>query len=56
MALVIEASKSGERDVPDYIDADHTKMTAKLVRVPALADVPYPVKMDPQLVVEFYSR
>jgi small subunit ribosomal protein S4 len=56
LPLVIEASKSPERDVPDYIDAEHTKMTAKFVRVPALADVPYPVHMEPNLVVEFYSR
>ena len=56
LPLIIEASKTAERDVPDYIDADHTKMTAKFVRVPALADVPYPVHMEPNLVVEFYSR
>jgi small subunit ribosomal protein S4 len=56
MILVLEAVKSPERDVPDYIDADHNKMTAKLVRVPALADVPYQVQMEPNLVVEFYSR
>ena len=45
-----------ERDVPDYIEVDHTKMTAKLARIPALAEVPYPVQMEPHLVVEFYSR
>ncbi len=56
MALVLEAVKSGERDVPDYIEADHNKMTAKFTRVPTLSDVPYPVRMEPQLVVEFYSR
>ena len=56
LVLVIEGTKSPERDVPDYIDADHTRMTAKLVRVPALADVPYQVQMQPNLVVEFYSR
>ena len=56
LPLVIEASKSPERDVPDYIEAEHSKMTAKFVRVPALADVPYPVHMEPNLVVEFYSR
>ncbi len=56
LPLVIEASRSAERDVPDYIEADHTKMTAKLLRVPALADVPYQVQMEPNLVVEFYSR
>lgn len=56
MALVLEAIKSAERDVPDYINIDHNKMTASLTRVPALSDVPYPVQMEPNLVVEFYSR
>jgi small subunit ribosomal protein S4 len=56
LAVVLEGIKSPERDVPDYIEADHNKMTAKLARVPALADVPYQVQMEPQLVVEFYSR
>ena len=56
MVLVLEATKSAERDVPDYIEADHSKLTAKMVRVPALSDVPYPVQMEPNLVVEFYSR
>jgi len=56
LIIVIEASQSPERDVPDYIEADHKKMTAKLVRVPTLSEVPYPVQMEPHLVVEFYSR
>jgi small subunit ribosomal protein S4 len=56
LALVLEAIKSAERDVPDYVAADHNKMTASLTRIPALADVPYPVQMEPNLVVEFYSR
>ncbi|TNE57711.1 MAG: 30S ribosomal protein S4, partial [Alphaproteobacteria bacterium] len=55
MALVLEAVQSAERDVPDYVDADHNKMTATLTRVPELADVPYPTHMEPNLVVEFYS-
>jgi small subunit ribosomal protein S4 len=55
MGLVLEAIQSPERDVPDYIDADHKKLTAKLVRVPLLAAVPYPVMMEPNLVIEFYS-
>jgi len=54
--MVLEAVKSSERDVPDYIETDHAKMTAKMIRIPALADVPYPVTMEPNLVVEFYSR
>ncbi len=56
MALVLEAAQSGERETPDYIEVDPGKMVAKLARVPALADVPYPVVMEPNLVVEFYSR
>ena len=56
LALVIEANQLAERDVPEYIDADHSKMTAKYVRVPALSDIPYAVVMEPNLVVEFYSR
>ena len=56
LTLVLEAIKSAERDVPDYIDSDHGKMVAKLTRIPALSDVPYPVTMEPNLVVEFYSR
>jgi small subunit ribosomal protein S4 len=56
MALVLEASKSPERDTPDYIEANHDKMTAKFVRTPKLADVPYAAQMQPHLIVEFYSR
>jgi small subunit ribosomal protein S4 len=56
MTTLLEAIKSPERDVPDYLEVDHSKMTAKLLRVPALSDVPFPVIMEPNLVVEFYSR
>jgi small subunit ribosomal protein S4 len=56
LIIVIEASQSAERDVPDYIEADHKKMTAKMTRVPTLTEVPYPVQMEPHLVIEFYSR
>jgi small subunit ribosomal protein S4 len=56
MALVLEATGLAERDVPDYIEADHAKMTAKMTRVPHLNEVPYPVQMEPHLVVEYYSR
>ncbi len=56
LAVVLEAVQLNERDVPDYIEADHSKMTATFVRSPGLADVPYPVHMEPNLVVEFYSR
>ena len=55
MALVLEAIQSGERDVPDYIEVDGKGMSAKYIRLPELAEVPYPVKMEPNLVVEFYA-
>lgn len=56
LAIVLGATQSQERDVPEYVETDHKKMTAKFVRVPALGDVPYPVSMEPHLVVEYYSR
>jgi len=56
LGVVLEAVQLAERDVPDYVEVDHNKMTANFVRVPALGDVPYPVQMEPNLVVEFYSR
>ena len=56
LAVVLEASQLAERDTPDYIEVDHNKMTAKFARIPQLGDVPYPVQMEPSLVVEFYSR
>ncbi len=56
LILVLEAVGLPERDVPDYCEADHTRMTAKLTRVPLPREVPYPVLMEPNLVIEFYSR
>ena len=56
LAFVLEANQLAERDVPEYLDADHSKMTATYVRKPAFADVPYAVMMEPNLVVEYYSR
>ncbi len=56
MNLVLEAQALAERDVPDYIEVDGSKLTAKLTRVPVVTDVPYPVQMQPHLVVEYYSR
>jgi small subunit ribosomal protein S4 len=56
LALVLEATGLAERDVPDYIEVNHQKMTAKLTRIPVIGEIPYPVQMEPHLVVEFYSR
>ena len=55
MALVIDAGKSAERDTPDYLEVSEGR-SAKLLRTPKLADVPYAVQMHPHLIVEFYSR
>ena len=55
MALVLEAQQSSERDVPDYIELGDRGFSARVVRVPELADVPFPVKMEPNMVVEYYS-
>ena len=56
LAVVLEAVQLAERDTPDYIEVDHKGMVAKLIRIPGLSDVPYPVQMEPNLVVEYYSR
>ena len=56
MPLVVLALESGERNFPDYITVDSNAFTATFTRVPAFTDVPYPVQMFPELVVEFYSR
>jgi small subunit ribosomal protein S4 len=56
LAVVLEATSLAERDVPDYIEVDHSKMTAKLTRIPVPNEVPYAVMMEPHLVVEYYSR
>lgn len=56
MAAILEATQLPERDVPDYMDVDHSKLTATFTRTPTLGDVPYPVLMEPNLVVEFYAK
>ena len=54
--LVLEAAALAERDVPEYVTVDQSKMSATFVRIPAVSDVPYPVIMEPNLVVEFYAK
>jgi small subunit ribosomal protein S4 len=56
MTLVMAAQESSEREVPDYIEVDPNRAEGKFIRAPKLADVPYPVQMEPNLVVEYYSR
>ena len=54
--LVLEAIALAERDVPEYLTVDHSKMSANFVRIPSVSDVPYPIIMEPNLVVEFYAK
>ena len=54
--MVLEAVQSSERDVPDYTEVDHSAMKGTFLRLPKFEDVPYPVQMEPNLVIEYYSR
>ncbi len=56
MIPVLAAAELAERDVPDYMTVDHKEMKGQFVRTPAMTDVPYPVQMEPNLVIEYYSR
>jgi small subunit ribosomal protein S4 len=56
MPLVLLAMESSERELPDYLNVNVSKVEGTFVRIPKLADVPYPVQMEPNLVIEFYSR
>ena len=56
LPMVLETTQKPEREVPEYISVDHGAMKATFLRVPKLDEVPYPVQMEPHLVVEFYSR
>ena len=53
---VMEAMASAERDIPEYLTVDEANMKGSMNAVPELADVPYPVQMEPNLVIEYYSR
>ena len=56
MGLVLEAMQLAEREVPDYVAVDEKKLSVSMTRVPLFEDIPYPVRMEPNLVIEFYSR
>ena len=55
-AVILEAVQSSERDLPTYVDVDQSALKGTFVHVPKLEDVPYPVSMEPNIVIEFYSR
>ena len=56
LAFIDISLQNKERDVPEYIQSDNKNKTAKLIRVPKFAEVPFPVIMEPSLVIEYYSR
>ena len=56
MAIIMGAAQDGNRDIPDYLNVDSDKLKGTFTRAPVIADVPYPVQMEPNLVIEFYSR
>lgn len=56
LLVVIEAKERGERDTPEYIKVDNSNFQATYLKIPVLAEIPFPVRMEPNLVVEFYSR
>ena len=56
LAVIDGSLANKEREVPEYIQLDDKKKTVKLVRVPKFSEVPYPVIMEPNLVIEYYSR
>ena len=56
MPVVLEAISSTERDAPEYLSVDYDKMKGTFVKAPKPDEVPYPVVMEPNLVIEYYSR
>ena len=56
LTMILGALVSKERDVPEYIQLDEKNKKAKLIRVPKFEEIPYPVIMEPNLVIEYYSR
>ncbi len=56
IASIMGSLINKERDVPDYIQMDQKSKTAKLIRVPKFSEIPYPAIMEPNLVIEYYSR
>jgi small subunit ribosomal protein S4 len=56
MPVILESLQSAENTTPSYLEVDMPTFSAKFLHAPKLGDIPYPVKMEPSLVVEFYSR
>ena len=56
LTMIDGSIQNKERDVPEYIQTDGKNKTAKLLRIPKFSEVPFPVIMEPNLVIEYYSR
>ena len=56
MNLILESLVSQEREIPEYLEVDTKDIKGRFLRAPLIHDVPYPVTMEPNLVIEFYSR
>ena len=56
MNLVQEAIVSQEREIPEYLEVDIKEFKGRFLRASLIHDVPYPVTMEPNLVIEYYSR
>jgi small subunit ribosomal protein S4 len=56
LEIIQRALAGGERSVPEYITVDPNKLTAEYMRIPLLEEIPYPTMMNPEIVVEFYSK
>ena len=56
MTVIVGALVNKEREIPDYIQMDEKSRKAKLIRIPKFSEVPYPSIMEPNLVIEYYSR
>ena len=54
--LILDAIQHPERDLPDYLEVDFKRLKGTFLRQPVLTDIPYPVQMEPNLVIEYYSR
>ena len=56
IAIIQEAIVSQEREIPEYLEVDTKEFRGRFLRAPLMQDVPYPVTMEPNLVIEYYSR
>lgn len=56
LTIVLEAAQNQERSIPEFLEVDNKAGKGKFIRTPKLAEIPYPIVMEPHLIIEFYSR